>query len=289
MLKPQFPVFVVVTTLALAPASEAVPIPLPGAFVSASTQTGTSSSSDPSTSSIIRTTNSSDFSEGQAGATVGGPVRARSMVDAASGQRVASSASSTAQWIGNFTTGGSDPGAAIDINFDLSVDGFLSYLNNNSGAELNDIITAMELTVSAHDTTGAQTLFDGAASIRSQARGTPAAFTFSGFSAGDFTGTCGVFRCDQSLDASISLSPLLVGFGSVFAIELSLMTEAFAFAGQEIASHSNFFNTVNIDLSTTTQGVFIESVGGTTPSVPLPGTLALLGVGLLSLTTYRRG
>lgn len=292
------------TTIIAAPAI-AGPIPSPGAEATASARSvgndaGTNVSQGAVNALISNSVSEPDEAFARARATAGGAVGSESRTDATSGDG-STEAGSTASWVAQFTTGGANPGRSVDIDFGLTVDGSLQVGNNNSGAGLNDVFAAVGVSLRAIGASGTTSIFDGDARLFVVARDQTPQLTRSGDwaaadRAGDFSfpdepfGPCDPFGCLVDVVANIELDDaLLVDFSDVFAIELTLTTDAFAFDGSEVSAKADFFNTANVALSTSTPGVTISQLQAPAPvAVAEPGTLALMASGLAGLALLRR-
>jgi hypothetical protein len=285
---------VAVTALALSPEAWAIPLPSVVAEASATASTpgddaGTVSDSGPTTATATNTASGSGFADSFGQATVGGAARSRALVDSASGLAEASNAEGTARWVGQIQTGGIDPGAPIDIDLGLNVDGVLSYFNNNTNVSTGDLLSSVALRLTLFDElTGATGVFDGSATLSGISRFVPPELIRTGSWAdasrdGDFTvGACGAFSCVVDVTATILVpDALLVGFGDTFGVEVELLTNAFQAQGRETGASADFSNTVSVDLSTSTPGI-------TFTPVPEPGTALLVGLGLATLAGVRR-
>ena len=240
------------------------------------------SDSSATTASATATANGDDFAEGTAQSTVGGSARSNSQTSGASSSSP-SNADASASWVAQLVTAGTDPGGQVDIDLALSVDGVLTYFNNNSGAGPDGIRSSVGVILRVHDESGAVTAFSGTAKLATVTNNTPPALTRTGDWApasrdGDFsTPGCGTFSCQYDVSAIISFNDaVLVDFGSAFAVELVIDTDAFIFSGNEVESGADFFNTASVSVTTDTAGVTIESA----PSAPAPVPVLPLWTGL---------
>ncbi|MBW2274793.1 MAG: PEP-CTERM sorting domain-containing protein [Deltaproteobacteria bacterium] len=280
--------------LVAAPFAHAVPLPPVGAYADARAVTptddaGTVTNTGPSAASATNSASGTGDAESFSQAIVGGALRSRSFVESASGSSLDSNARADAHWVGHFQTQGTDPGSPVDVNLDLRIDGSLDYANNNTNVGPGDLLTRVTLRLILHDmATGATSVFDGAAELSSISRFVDPAFNRSGSWAdpsrdGDFdVPSCSPFSCQVDVDATIRVDDaLLVGFGSVFGVEVQLLTYAFQSQGQETGASSEFANTASVALSTDTPGVSFAMV-------PEPGTGLLAGIGLALLGGVRR-
>lgn len=282
----------------------AAPIPAPGAEATASARTADNDAGTNVSQGTVNAQTSNEAVEpdeaSSAGrATTGGAVGSRSEADGASGTNDSTRAAATASWVAQFTTSGANPGSSVDIDFALTIDGSLQIGNNNSGADADDIFAGVEVSLRAIGASGTTTAFDGAARLAVVANDQTPELTRSGDWAaagrdGDFSfpdvpfGPCDRFGCLVDVVASIELDDaLLVDFSDVFAVELTLSTEAFIFAGFEAGAEADFFSTANVALSTSTPGVTISQLQAPV-DVAEPGTLALMGSGLAGLALLRR-
>lgn len=284
---------------ALAFSLPSVAAPLPGVIAEASAtasvpgdDSGTNTDSGASTASTTNSASASGIAESNADATVDGAARSRSFVESASGSGEASNATATARWVGRVETGGTDPGAPIDIDLGLTLDGFLSTFNNNTNVGSGDLLASVTLQLTLFDmTSGALSVFDGTASLSSTSRTTPPDLLRTGDWAdsardGDFAevGTCGAFTCQYDVDTIATLDDaLLVGFGESFGIEVKLITTAFQAQGRETGAEADFDDTTVISLSSGTPGVTLTFV-----PEPASATLLALGVGALGAMRRRR-
>ena len=281
--------------LAFAPMALAIPLPTVGAHADARAMTpgddaGTVTDNGAITASATNSASGSGVADAFSQATVGGNLRSSSSVSSASGSSLDSDARADAHWIGQYQTQGTNPGGPIDIDLNLSIDGTLGYFNNNTNVGPGDLLSSVSVRLILHDiVSGATSVFDGAAEMSSISRFVPPDFNRSGSWAdsardGDFTvQNCGgPFSCQVDVAASIVVDDaLLVGFGSVFGVEVQLISHAFQAQGQETQASSDFANTASVSLSTDTPGVSFALV-------PEPGSGLLLGLGLTLLAGVRR-
>ncbi len=91
---------------------------------------------------------------------------------------------------------------------------------------------------------------------------------------------CGRRRpCEIDIATDVVVdSALITMFGDLFAIEVTIVTDVFAFAGFEIEVLSDFFNTGSIDVATAVDGVVVEQLRSA--PVPEPSSFLLLVIGL---------
>jgi hypothetical protein len=250
----------------------AVPIPPPSAHANASADaTGGPSNSDaddnPVTASVDVISSGDDFAQAKARATVGGAARSLSSSGGASGQFAPSRADGAGRWISNFIATGTDPGNPIDLDLVATVDGLLEYLNNNSGASVDDIRSSVSLTLTLHDQSGAIGVFVGSARLATVTNSGPPQLARAGDWAdptrdGDFsTSSCSSFSCSYDVQMATTFEDVaFVEFGETFAVEFELATAAYTFAGFEVDALSDFFNTGNITVATDTPGVTFQMV-----------------------------
>lgn len=287
------PFMIAAFVLTSAPIAKAIPLPPIGAHADARAMTpgddaGTVTDNGASSASATNSASGTGAADAFSQATVGGSVRSRSSVDSASGSTLDSNARADAHWIGQFQTQGTNPGSPIDIDLDLRIDGTLVYSNNNTNVGPGDLLSSVTLRLILHDlVSGAASVFDGAAELSSISRMVDPVLTRSGDWAGssrdgDFnTPSCSPFSCQVDVNASIVVNDaLLVGFGSVFGVEVQLISLAFQSQGQETGASSDFANTASVSLSTDAPGVSFALV-------PEPGTGLLLGLGLMLLGAVR--
>jgi hypothetical protein len=281
--------------LAFASPAQAIPLPAVGADASATAVTpgddsGTVNDSGATTASATNNASGTGIAEAFSQATVGGAARSRSLVDSASGSAEDSNADATAHWVAQVETGGADPGNPIDIDLNLDIDGVLTYINNNTNVGAGDLLSSVMVRLTLHDTlTGATSVFDGSAILSGVSRTLPPELIRSGDWAdpsrdGDFAvdPNCRAFTCQVDVNASIIVDDaLLVGFGETFGVEVELITSAFQAQGRETGASSDFSNTANVNLSSSTPGI-------TFTLVPEPNTALLVGLGLTGLGALRR-
>lgn len=282
--------------LTIASVSQAVPLPPVIAEAQATAMTpgedaGTVTDTGQSTASAANDASGSGLADAFATATVGGTARAFSLVNSASGLAEASNATANARWVAHVQTGGSDPLSPIDIDLDLSVDGTLTYSNNNTNVELNDLLSSVTFRMTLHDmASGAISVFDGSADLTGISRTDSPILVRSGDWAdgardGDFIEQdCSPFSCEFDVNALIRVDDALtVGFGEVFAVEVELGTKAFQAQGRETGAVSDFANSASVSLSTDTPGI-------TFTLVPEPTSAMLLVLGaIFALGTGRDG
>ena len=291
--------------LFLVNSADAAVIPTPGAEASASARTGTNDAGTVTNQGAVavgasRSATDPDFASSRSSSTVAGPLRSESEVDGAAGNQGSSQAGATAKWTALFNTVGANPGRAIDIGFNVNVDGDLTFGNNNSNVVPGDVLSGVSLQLSAVSAAGTTSAFNGSAQLSSTSRTTPPSLIRSGDWAspsrnGDFTfdGVCNQFGCEVDIDSVIALADaFFVDFNEVFAIEFELSTEAFIIAGLELGASADFFNTGTVSLFTNTPGVSIQQASAPPDPdpvpVPVPGTLPLLTIGLLGVFGLRR-
>ncbi len=278
-----------ITCLVLTTASVSQAMPLPPVIAEAQAtamtpveDAGTVTDSGPGTAAATNNASGSGLADAFASATVGGTLRASSLVESASGLAEASNATANARWVAHVQTGGSDPLTPIDIDLDLSVDGTLSYFNNNTNVGLDDLLSSVTFRLTLHDmVSGALSVFDGSADLTGISRTEPPILVRSGDWAdatrdGDFSEqSCSPFSCEFSVNALIRVDDALtVGFGDVFAVEVELGTKAFQAQGRETGAASDFANTASVNLSTDTPGITFTLVPEPTSGL-LVGLIAL--------------
>ncbi len=276
--------------LGLALASPALSVPLPPtlaeALVIASAPGATppdATDSDPVTAIASLTANGSDDAMGQAIATVDGPLRSQSTTSGASGSNGQSQATAQAKWTTTYEIGGIDPGAPVDVDLTIRVDGSLSFFENNSGVSLGQIFADMNLNVAPSTTSGPQpALFAGATRLLADGAGGATLLRTGGYASasrdGDFT-SCG----SQCIDVDTTLvldDALLLGFGESFALTVSLTTSAFMIDGLEIDVDADFFSTGTVELTSDAPGVTFEVVHAPEPGLPLLAAAALAGLAI---------
>ena len=281
--------------LVIAPLSQAAPLPSIGAEAQATARTpgedaGSVGNTGPSTATAANDASGSGIADAFASATVGGTARASSAVESASGLAETSQATANARWVGHIQTGGSDPLTPIDIDLDLSVDGTLTYFNNNTNVTLGDLLSSVTFRMTLHDmASGATNVFDGSAELTGVSRTEVPVLIRSGDWAdasryGDFVEqACSPFSCEVDVNALIRVDDAFtVGFGDVFAVELELATEAFQAQGRETGAAADFANSASVSLATDTPGV-------TLILVPEPtATLLAVFAAMIALAPSRR-
>lgn len=238
-----------------------------------------------------------DSAEAAAESTTLGSLRSRSAVSGASGTNGPSDADARAAWFSDLVTAGSDPGAPVDLDLDLTVSGTLTYLNNNGGASADDIRSSVRLEITL--VSGATVLnpFDGTAELTTVTNSSPPALNRTGSWSppardADFTVvSCSAFSCQVDVAATVSLPDAIdVDFGEPFSLEVQLHTDAFIWNGRESLATAEFFNTASVTISTDTPGVVIEAAPDSPAEVPALGPIAggvlallLSGGGLVAL------
>ena len=225
-----------------------------------------------------------DTATAAAEATVLGDLKSRALAGGASGQQGPFRGHAESQWVAQLQAVGVDPGAPIDVDVSFSVDGNLTFLNNNSGAGPGDLISAVSFQLSVHDSGGETELWNGDAAL-SSIEGSSAPELTRNFDwadaarDGDFDTTT---LSNVGVNTSVTLDDAFtVDFGEVFAIDAELVATAFAFAGFEAEAGANFFDTGSVTISTGTPGVSLV------PVIPEPQALTILCLSILAALATR--
>lgn len=249
------------------------------------------------TSAASQLSSGFDLAEAEAGSTTLGALRSRSVVSGASGSNGPSDADSRAAWFSDLVTTGNDPGMPVDLDLEVTIEGTLSYLNNNGGASADNIRSSVRFELTLVEGQTVLNPFDGTAELTTVTNSSPPALNRTGSWSdptrdADFTVvSCSAFSCQVDIATTISLPDTLgVDFGEPFSLEVQLHTDAFIWNGRESEATADFFNTATVSISTDTPGVVIEAAPDPPAAVPglgpaAGGLLALLlsGAGLRAL------
>ncbi len=243
-----------------------------------------------------------DLAEAEANATTLGALRSRSVASGASGPNGPSDADARAAWYSDLTTTDTDPGGPIDLDLDVTIDGTLTYFQNNVGPSADDIRSSVRLEVTLVSGSTVLNPFDGTTELTSVSGSVPPALNRSGSWADpardpDFTVvSCSAFSCQVDVSTTVSIEDTIsVGFGQPFSLEVQFRTDAFIWNGEETEATADFLNTANVVISTDTPDVTIAAAPD--PPSPVPalsptGLGALIGTvgggGLLATAVRRR-
>lgn len=210
--------------------------------------------------------NSGDVAQALAEATLGGAVRASSQAGGAGGTAGPMLAESRAGWTATYQVDGT---GTLDIDLLVQLDGFLETGNNNSGSSIQ---ASVGLDISIGTVGSNASIYSGFASLSEPSVGLAMLETEGDFAgegtnnhaACDIFGTCYIFDVAQSVDDVLELAP-----NERFSVTVEMFTAADAPGGFESVATANFFNTLNINLSSDNPSASIRLVPNPVPLPPM--------------------
>ena len=224
-------------------------------------------------------------------ATVLGEVKAKADATSDNLDNIITS-SASAGWTATLTTSGADPSAPIPLDLSIDISGELHYVNNGPDYGLLDIpptaTVAVAISFFTDDGTVEIPVFVENASLTGNGDPTMEPLidaTSDWVDDGDKNPGCNQNACIVTVSAIADLDGVLdVAFGEVFDLFVILTAAASTFGG-DVHVASNFFDSVELNLSTTSD-VSIDLV--LPESVPEPGTALLVLMGFVIGARLRR-
>jgi len=273
---------------------------------------------DPTTTSAVDLlTDGTDTASAEAEATVLGLIRAKASVDSPSALFQLNIASAYATWNVSLTTDGVDPGAPVDLDLAFDFTGTmrvgqtgsdLSTLGASSNVNLivavspsfDDAIAAIE-SGPGFDPTAA-IIFDGGLSLGGLNAVTDPLFTNGDsllIGVADWLDSpvtdfvvepgCSAALCTVTIDNSVSLTDIAsLGFGSTIDVWAFLTVGANTWTTNDAFADTNIFDTLNVTVGTSADGVSIVEAVAPPVAAGAPATVALLAIGGAGLFGVRR-